>query len=348
MQQTISRFAEPLEDRVTTHSTVGVEGVAPVFVLAAPRSFSSVVSSMLGQHPQLYGLPELELFESATVAQWWELNAQSTGPRSHGMLRAVAELVFGEQTEATIRLARGWLWRRSHLSTGYLFEMLARKVWPRVPVDKSTTYVWRVRGMYRSFQMFPNARFIHLVRHPRGHAESVLKLLKYVQQQGPPLPPNHWLFRLAGDTWRGGAGADGPRAEAPGADPVLDPQNSWYALNSNVCRFLNAVPADQQRRIRGEDFLTDPDGHIRELCRWLGIDDGAEAVEKTKHPEESPYARIGPDGARFGNDVFFLEDPVLRLAPAKPQSLEGPLSWRPDGTQLRPKVKQLAREFGYE
>src|SRR5260221_9464285 len=30
----------------------------PVFILALPRSFSSVVCGMLGQHPQMYGLPE--------------------------------------------------------------------------------------------------------------------------------------------------------------------------------------------------------------------------------------------------------------------------------------------------
>jgi hypothetical protein len=32
-----------------------------VFLLAPPRSFTTVVSSMLGQHPQLYGLPEMLL-----------------------------------------------------------------------------------------------------------------------------------------------------------------------------------------------------------------------------------------------------------------------------------------------
>src|SRR5438874_389166 len=30
----------------------------PVFILALPGSFSSVVCAMLGQHPEMYGLPE--------------------------------------------------------------------------------------------------------------------------------------------------------------------------------------------------------------------------------------------------------------------------------------------------
>ena len=31
----------------------------PLLILSPPRSFSSVVSTMLGQHPEMYGFPEL-------------------------------------------------------------------------------------------------------------------------------------------------------------------------------------------------------------------------------------------------------------------------------------------------
>ena len=60
---------------------------------------------MLGQHPQMYGLPDLELFAAETVGEWWELCAEATFPRAHGALRAVAELFSGEQTEETIKFA---------------------------------------------------------------------------------------------------------------------------------------------------------------------------------------------------------------------------------------------------
>ena len=39
----------------------------PVFVLAPVRSFTSVVCAMIGQHPQMYGLPETNLLCHATV-----------------------------------------------------------------------------------------------------------------------------------------------------------------------------------------------------------------------------------------------------------------------------------------
>jgi hypothetical protein len=326
----------------------GAERVAPVFVLAAPRSFSSVVASMLGQHPQMYGLPELELFGSATVAEWWDLCEGAPGTRSHGMLRAVAQLVFGEQTEATVVLASGWLRRRSHLSSGYLFEFLAERVWPRVPVDKSTTYVRRAQAMRQIIRMFPNARFIHLVRHPRGQGESVIKLLRYRQRQGP-LPPNHWLLWAAGAKRSPDSLRDAnPNPEADVKALVLDPQTVWHTLNSNACNFLKTVPAAQQLRIRGEDVLTDSDCRLREICRWLGIDDSAGAIEQMKHPERSPYALLGPAGARFGNDIFFLQNPVLRPAQAQRRSLNGPLNWRLGGGGFLPEVRELASSFGYQ
>ena len=38
----------------------------PLFILAPPRSFTTVTSAMIGQHPEMYGLPETNLF----VAEW--------------------------------------------------------------------------------------------------------------------------------------------------------------------------------------------------------------------------------------------------------------------------------------
>ena len=35
---------------------------APLFLLAPPRSYTSLINAMLGQHPQAFGLPELCLF----------------------------------------------------------------------------------------------------------------------------------------------------------------------------------------------------------------------------------------------------------------------------------------------
>ena len=110
----------------------------------------------------------------------------------------------------------------------------------------------------------------------------------------------------------------------------LDPQRGWYVLHQNILEFLREIPPAQ------------------ELATWLGVRTDAEAIEAMKHPEQSPYACFGPPGARYGNDRFFLEEPVLRPGREQRQSLEGLLRWRKDGQGFLPQVKALAQEFGYE
>jgi hypothetical protein len=223
-----------------------------------------------------------------------------------------------------------------------IIEMLAEKVYPRILVDKSPNIVYRLEFLQHAYRMFPQARFIHLVRHPRGHGESVMKYLRERKKLGP-VPPAHWLLYLASfpDQSLG-------EYETPQGNLGLDPQRGWYALHRNICEFLQSVPDEQKRRIRGEDVLRDPDRQLRELAAWMGLRTDDEAIEEMKHPERSPYACFGPPSARFGNDRFFLQDPVLRSSRAAPQSLEGPLRWRADGRGFLPRVKQLAKEFGYE
>jgi len=314
----------------------------PLFILAPPRSFTTVVSHMLGQHPQMYGLPETHLLSAETLAEWWNLCSQATFNMDHGLLRVVAGLYFGEQTEYTVKRASGWLRRRSHFTTGAILELLAEKLYPRILVEKSPSVVYRLELLQRMYQLFPQAKFIHLVRHPRGHGESVMKYLRGRQKLGP-VPASHWLLHLASFPYPSASGGD--VAQRP---PNLDPQRAWYVLNMNICEFLKSVPDDQKMRIRGEDLLADPDRGLREIADWMGLRTDSEAIDEMKHPERSPYAGYGPPGARFGNDRFFLDNPRLRPGRMQSHSLDGPLSWRKDGEGFLPEVKQLAQQFGYE
>ena len=89
---------------------------APIFVLATARSYSSVITTMIGQHPDLAGFPELKLFCCETMGEledslpryWLE---RGVTHRSPGLVRAVAEFEFGGQTLESLvpgpRLAAG-------------------------------------------------------------------------------------------------------------------------------------------------------------------------------------------------------------------------------------------------
>jgi len=312
-----------------------------LILLAPPRSFTTILSAMLGQHPQMYGLPEVHLLVARTMEEWWGLCSEATFNMDHGLLRVVAQLIFGEQTEYTVKQAVGWLRRRTHCSTAELLEMLSHQVHPRILVDKSPSVVYRPEFLRHIFAVFPQARFIHLLRHPRGHGESVMKYLHARRQMGP-VPTSHWLLQLAGYPSMSLVESD---VIKPSSE--LDPQRAWYVLNMNICDFLRSVPTHQQLQIRGEDVLRNPDQELVRIAGWLGLRADNGAISEMKHPERSPYASYGPPGAYFGNDRNFLRDPVLHSEAARPTTLEGPLSWRHDRAGFLPQVRQLAEQFGY-
>jgi hypothetical protein len=289
---------------------------------------------MLGQHPQMYGLPELKLFNSETVAEWIRANEAPGHHQSDGMLRAIAQLVFGAQTTDLIPSARRWLRQRSALTTGQLLKRLAARVYPAIPVEKSPGTTARVDTLERAYRMFPHARFLHLVRHPKGFGESVMDALRKKSKYGP-VPRVHWLVNLS---WYG-------RPRIDGSDP--DPQFAWFGRNKAIADFLRALPDTQHLLVRGEELLGNPDAELLRIAGWLRLRADAEAIDAMKHPERSPYAHVGPPGAEYGNSLLFLRNPALRHERAREHTLDGPVSWRRDGRSLRADVIELAREFGY-
>ena len=300
---------------------------APLFLLAPPRSYTSLVNAMLGQHPQAFGLPELCLFNVERLVDLWVgiegENAERGAMARHGLLRAVAEIYGGEQSAATINMARAWAIVRESWDTGRVFQEIVARLHPLVAVEKSPSYaiaVPRMRGLLRAF---PDARFIHLIRHPVAQCRSVMAI-------------NEGAFTMKVNAF-----------EINEDYALMEPQIAWHDVNLNIMEFLDEVPAAQQLRMRGEDIMADPRRHLADIARWAGLRDDDEAIEEMMHPERSPFACFGPISAMFGNDPNFLSGPTFRPHAPKVPSLDKPVPWRNDGKGLYREVIALANEFGY-
>lgn len=303
----------------------------PLFILAPPRSFTSLVSTVVGQHPQAYGLPELNLFMAASMGHFWDgtdADGSHKAPHwpimRHGLLRTVAQLYAGEQNIESIQMAYRWIMARRARETGSVFHELCDKIAPLITVEKSPGYLGKPVYLKRLLEAFPNARFMHLLRHPVGQGESLLKA------KGGKL-----ILTLMDSV------------DYEGEAPMADPQILWHDANVEVLQFLQGVPENNQIRVRGEDFIRDMDATLRSICDWLGLECGERELTAMKRPEDSPFAHVGPINARLGNDINFLESPAIRPGRVKDYDLAAPLSWRPDGQPLRPEVVALAAEFGY-
>lgn len=274
---------------------------------------------MLGQHPQLYGVPELNLFVADTVELWFEHHTRRLArPQgTHGLLRMLAQLHEGEQNEGSIQTAWQWIGQRREWSTARLWSYLEGRVAPRIIVDKSPMTVLNPDFIERLYRYLPAAQFLHLTRHPVSTAKSLAEILSKKPQSD------------------GHVGRD------------VDPFELWCRAHDNILNFCSVLPAGQSLRLKGEWLLEDPDRYLRQICQWLGLRDDASAIEAAKHPELSPYACIGPPNARLGNDNKFLASPELR-----PVHFNNPSVARsPEVTALPPdlraRVLALAGELDY-
>ena len=298
----------------------------PVFILGAPRSFTSLVCAMLGQHPEAYGVPELNLMVTETLSDLKNRYADIRYFQLHGLLRTVAQLYGGEQTLNAVEMAHRWISSHREWSTAEVYYALCQKVNPLRIIDKSPVYATEVAIMQRLYRAFPHAHFLHLVRHPLDMGKSLLNIESgrkmAVQQRSLDYSTN---------------------------PPTIDPQFMWFKMQTAILAFLKEVPPSQQLCVRGEYLLAHPEEHFEKICKWLGFAWNATASAAVFHPETSPYACFGPFGANLGNDPNFLKSPLYRPSRTlKIGKLGGPLLWRPDGKSFLPQVIELAQTLGYE
>ncbi|MEM9056711.1 MAG: sulfotransferase [Pseudomonadota bacterium] len=288
----------------------------PLFILTPARSFSSVISAMIGNHPELLGLAETHLFFRDTYEDMH--NIYRARPQTQdGLLRVVAELGLGEQTEVNIEAARALLEENRHTPTADLFAELAAWAAPRRLVDKSPMYLSDVKCMLRMHAAFPDARYLHITRHPRSTCDSLHQLIN--------APGRRKSFVKAED---------------------MTPDKMWLEPHLRVLEFSDHVKPEQYMRLRGEVLMEQPELYLQQIAEWLGISSSQSAVEQMLHPEHSPFSRFGPENARFGNDPKFLGDPKLRPYKAKALDLDEPMSWDPSVT-FSEAVRQYAYRFGY-
>ncbi|MBL8250969.1 MAG: sulfotransferase [Candidatus Competibacter sp.] len=270
----------------------------PLFILTCMRSFSSVVSNMLGQHPQAYGLPELNLFLADTLGEVMD-RLQTHRPQGlNGLLRTVAELEFQGQTQEAVRRARAWLAHRRAWPIQQVFGFIGSTVGTRMLVEKSPSTALDETRLARARRLFPDAFFLHLTRHPRTTCQSIHE----IQQKTAIL------------------------AERRTGTPA-NPESLWLRANRNILNFTRRLRPGQTLCLQGELLLAQPELYLPQIAEWLEVRADQDAIDAMLHPERSPYARIGPPNAPFGHDPNFLHNPRFEKRPRRPARLEGPLDW---------------------
>ena len=306
----------------------------PLIILSPPRSFSSVVSTMIGQHPQLYAFPELSLFAFSDLQNFCPFDKKEKLSRDlPGLIRTIAQEHHGQQTTQTNLKAIEWLRERRDWSTEKIFNYLLDLISPRIGVEKTPITSRRMQNLERAYAMFPNAHFLHLTRHPISAKKSIEELstrknLKHYKKTG---------------TWQD---------NKYGINGLL----VWLHMHNNIVKFTKTLPVGQTMRIKGENILSQPDVYLPQIAQWLGLRTDTEAIEAMKHPENSPYAYVGASPAHGGNDLKFMRNPKLRRGTVKEPNLQE--FWQSNlsqqfeeanfNSELQENINNLAFALGYQ
>jgi Sulfotransferase family len=298
------------------------ERFQPVFVLAPARSHTSVISTMVGRHPNLVDLPELKLFCYSTIRELEEslpgfLIERGVTHRSPGLVRALAQFMFGGQTLNSLALARAWLRDRGHWSGADVLDVLIKCNHPRCCVEKSPEDVESDATLQRLAAAYPRARYLHLTRHPVTTQQSMAKHLN--------------------------KGLRGRHSDAHPAALV----GAWFVTHKRILRFAAGLPASRYLRVRSEDVLNDRPSNLRKIASWLDLRADDSAVSAMSNPAASPFACFGPEGSGIvgGNDHDFLRDPAPHAVDL-PATLDPPSGWSEEPGVWK-MVAELSAALGY-
>src|SRR6185312_12907032 len=191
----------------------GPKNPPAVFVLAPPRSGTTLLRVLLGGHPRLFAPPE----------------------------RAVLEVRGCTAGEAT-RITEGWA--EAGWTSRQVYGQLQDWLGERILVDKTPSYALDRSILERAEEDFSEPLYVHLVRHPYGMIRSFeeAKLDQIFFRQEHPF---------------------GRRELA---------ELIWLVSQENILGFLEGVPPHRRHQVHFEDLLRDPEGELRRLCGFLGLE----------------------------------------------------------------------------
>lgn len=254
-----------------------------ILLAGLPRSGTSWLGKIFDSHPDTAYRSEPDNFPNLEDVPLFPGVADADRYR-----RSVNEFAAGLARLSTYRhAAKPPLFPKSYRSPlrqrffemaalGARFGMRPNQDWP-VPgarVDRvrpPPVLVWKsIRSLGRTrllLTSLPNAKFIHLVRHPCGHIASILRGER--QAALPDSSEHYGIFRLLAETPQGRRHRltlDGLRGL------TTEERLAWQWVLINEKAMDEAAQSKRARLVRYEDVCDDPVAAARELFAFCGLE----------------------------------------------------------------------------
>ncbi|HFA51232.1 MAG TPA: amino acid adenylation domain-containing protein [Bacteroidetes bacterium] len=220
--------------------SIGLDPRSPIFIIAPPRSGTTLLRVMLAGHPGLFACNELQLLHFETLADRGASYVGKFALWTEGLVRAIMELKKMDADEAKGLLQA---FEKQGMTTFEMFNQLQEWSGNKILVDKSPSYALDPLALQKAENDFRNARYIHLVRHPYSMVRS---FEKYHMEQVLYLNGHDYTPQELGEL-------------------------VWLQSHLNTLDFLKNIPASRKCRIRYEDLVLDPEKEMRRMCAELNL-----------------------------------------------------------------------------
>jgi pimeloyl-ACP methyl ester carboxylesterase/aryl carrier-like protein/LPS sulfotransferase NodH len=298
-------WAIPIWGRDRTFPPVAKKNAPAVFLLSSPRSGSTLLRVMLAGHPDLFCPPELHLLPFATLAE--RQSALAPSYLDQGLQRALMAL---KGVDAAASQAMLQQWTAQGMTVPEVYHLLQTLAGDRWVVDKSPTYGFSRTTLEQAEQIFDQAKYIHLVRHPYAVIDS------FVRNRMDK------IFDLP--------------ATAP--YPLAD--HMWAVSNRTIRDFLAQVDPARHYFLRYEDLIANPATVMAQLCDFLGIP----FLPAVLNPYEQPKQRM-TDGVQAQS--LPIDDPNFHRRQAIDPTLADAWKTVQLPIALSPASQALAHQLGY-
>lgn len=320
----------------------------PVLILASRGARGSLLSALLGGHPDLYGAQHLNVlaFETAYQHQKYSVVPRDSG--LHGLLRFLAQELVGEQSLQAVQAARRWLGHRVEHTAVEIYTEIRSLIRPRRLVDYSPLCALTPQALRRTVEAVPNAALIHLVAGPEHQArtlgpgvwQSINASMGYWKDRG--------LNHASMDVFEIGDHL----IDWSSTPAVFDTQFCWYRTQNAIASLSEELPFEQLIRVHTEDLLSDPADTLAQVLSFLNLECSTDMIDAICANTEKLYTDVGPFDAASGVDYDMIgHSPASALEAAdsaeKIITPNKPLAWRGDEEVLQPELIELATRLGY-
>ncbi|MGK7888656.1 MAG: sulfotransferase [Leptolyngbyaceae cyanobacterium] len=272
-----------------------------ILILSPPRSGSTLLRVMLAGHPALFAPPELHLLGFGSMAERQERLPEEL---QQGLTQTLMTLMDADKEHSAVLIAQ---MVEQSLTIEQVYGQLQEPLGDRRLVDKSPSYAKNWSALQQAEQIFTDAQYIHLTRHPYAAIQS------FVQAD---------LVALA-------------NKEQPDPYPVAE--KIWVKSHRNALALADQLPPERYHRIRYEDLVRHPAATMEQLCQFLHLP----FVTDLLQPYEGQRMQQGDHSAEALGDPNFLTHHTIdaKLADAW-RTIQLPY-------RLGAKAQQLANQLNY-